>query len=308
MRVPAVARSRHLIAGTIAGLPLRALRGEALVEPQPYWCYGTDGQLGDVDQADAIAWGLSVQSPWWRLLWTVDDHLFHGESLWLATAVSTVDRRPLRMARVPFDHWSVEDGQVVDNDARPFPADRVVYIPGPHEGILSYAAGTVRQASDLEHVAGDVARHPIRFELHQTTDIVLTKDERTELITEARSALNANDGILFTNSGIETKEHRLDSANDLVIAGRNAAALDIARHVSMPGAMLDATTEGASLEYQTIDGRNQQWLDYGLSLYLEAVEARLSMDDIVAAGTRIAADTGSLTSLETPPTGPTQED
>ena len=76
----------------------------------------------------------------------------------------------------------------------------------------------------------------------------------------------------------------------------------------MPGAMLDATTEGSSLEYQTIDGRNQQWLDYGLSLYLDAVEARLSMDDVVAAGTRVAADTGSLTSLDTPPTGPTTED
>ena len=101
MRVPAVARARHLIAGTIAALPLRALRGDTLTEPQPYWCYGTDGQLGDIDTSDAIRWGLSVQSPWWRLLWTVDDHLFHGESLWLATALSTVDNRPLRLARVP---------------------------------------------------------------------------------------------------------------------------------------------------------------------------------------------------------------
>src|SRR4029077_6807926 len=109
-------------------------------------------------------------------------------------------------------------------------------------------------------------------------DVVMDADERHALITEARTALNANDGILFTNSAIETREHRLDSRNDLVIAVRNAAPLDVARHVSMPGAMLDATTEGASLEYQTIDGRNQQWLDYGLSLSLEAVEGRLSID------------------------------
>lgn len=308
MRVPAVARARHLIAGTVAALPLRALRGDTPVDPQPYWCYGTDGQLGDTSTDQAIAWGLSVQSPWYRLLWTVDDHLFHGESLWLATAVSTVDGRPLRMARVPFDHWSVEDGRVVDADARPFPADRVVYIPGPHEGILNYAGGTIRQASDLEHVAGDVARHPIRFELHQTTDVIMDAAERTALIAEARSALNANDGILFTNSAIETKEHRLDSANELVIAGRNASALDVARHVSMPGAMLDATTDGASLEYQTTEGRNQQWIDYGLTLYMAALDARLSMDDIVAAGTRVALDVAAITTPGTPPTGPTLED
>ena len=308
MRVPAVARARHLIAGTIASLPLRAYRSDVLVEPQPYWCYGTDGQLGDIARDDAIRWGLSVQSPWWRLLWTVDDHLFYGESLWLATATATADNRPLRLARVPYDHWSVEDGRVVDNDSQPFPADRVVYIPGPHEGILTYASGTVRQASDLEHVAGDVARHPIRFELHQTTDVVMAATERHDLITETRAALNANDGILFTNSAIQTIEHRLDSANDLVIAGRNAAALDVARHVSMPAAMLDATSEGASLEYQTTVARNQEWIDYGLTLYMQAVEARLSMDDVVAAGTHVAADLASITALETPATGPTLED
>src|SRR4029077_6832189 len=67
--------------------------------------------------------------------------------------------RPLRLARIPPGHWTVEDGQVVDNDSHPFPADRVVYIPGPHEGILTYAAATVRQAADLQHVGGDVARH-----------------------------------------------------------------------------------------------------------------------------------------------------
>ena len=145
MRVPAVARARHLIAGTGAALPLRALRGDALVETQPYWCYGTDGQLGDISASDAIRWGLSVQSPWWRLLWTLDDHLFYGESLWLATAVSAVDGRPLRMARIPYDHWTVEDGKVVDPDPSPIRPARVVYIPGPHEGILNYAASTIRQ-------------------------------------------------------------------------------------------------------------------------------------------------------------------
>ena len=120
--------------------------------------------------------------------------------------------------------------------------------------------------------------------------------------------MNANDGILFTNSAIQTIEHRLDSANDLVIAGRNAAALDVARHVSMPAAMLDATSEGASLEYQTTVARNQEWIDYGLTLYLQAVEARLSMDDVVAAGTHVAADLASITALETPAAGPTLED
>lgn len=310
MRVPAVARARHLLAGTIAPLPLRVLRRDnSLIDAQPYWCYGTDGQLGDVTLDQAVAWGLSYQSPYQRMLWTVDDHFFHGESLWLATALSDVDKRPLRAARVPMDHWSVDnEGRVVDLDSRPFPEDRVIYLPGPHEGLLNYASGTIRQASDLEAVAADVARHPIRFELHQTSGTTLNASERAELVTEARAALAKNDGILFTNPAIETKEHKLDSSSELVIAGRNAAALDIARHASIPGAMLDATTEGSSLEYQTTEGRNQQFLDYGVSLYLAAIDARLSMDDIVPAGQHTTFDLTTLTSPAPTPTGPTLED
>jgi hypothetical protein len=76
----------------------------------------------------------------------------------------------------------------------------------------------------------------------------------------------------------------------------------------MPAAMLDATTQGASLEYATLQGRNQQWIDYGLSLYMAAVSARLSMDDVVPQGQRVAFNDSDLTSPVASPTGfPTQD-
>ena len=78
-----------------------------------------------------------------------------------------------------------------------------------------------------------------------------------------------NDGILFTNNAIELVEHRVDS-DALQLGARNASALDVARLANMPAMMLDATAQGASLEYQTMTGRNQQWLDYGLALYMDA--------------------------------------
>lgn len=313
MRVPAVARGRHLTAGTLAGLPLRAMRGaeEIPAKEQPYWMYGTDGQLGDLTAEQCAKWGISPQSPWQRALWTADDHMFYGDSLWIATQLqggSTDRPRPLRMLRVPWDCWEYEAGVFLDSDMDPLPADRIVYIPGPHEGLLNFGQTTITQAASLESTAADVAAHPIRFELHQTTDATLSAADRGALVDEARAALAAHDGILFTNNAVETIEHRMDNANDLVIAGRNAAAVDIARHISMPAAMLDASTEGSSLEYQTLEGRNQQWLDYGLSLYLTAIESRLSMDDVLPAGQRAAFDTADLTSASPSPTGPVTED
>jgi hypothetical protein len=94
----------------------------------------------------------------------------------------------------------------------------------------------------------------------------------------------------------------------LQLGARNASALDVARDANMPAAMIDATTEGSSLEYQTLEGRNQQWLDYGLTLFMDPITARLSMDDVLPAGQRAAFDTTDWTAAEPAGTGPATED
>lgn len=308
MRVPAVARARHLTCGAIAKLPLEAFRAGDPVDPQPYWMQGTDGQTGTWPAGRLAAAGITAQSPWWRMLWTVDDHLFHGIAVWLVTRRSAPDPNtgrtfPIRMLRIPFAAWDIDtDGRIVDVDGKPFPQDDLIVIPGPHEGILTFGQTAIRQAADLEQTAADVARRPFRLELHQTTEVTLEPAERRAIVAETRAALADNDGILFTNSAIETKAHALNS-DALLIGGRNAAALNIARDVSMPAAMIDATTEGASLEYATTVGRNQQWVDYGLSLYTDAITSRLGMDDVLPAGQRAALNMTDLTSPTSTPTG-----
>lgn len=306
MRVPAVSRGRHLTCGAIAQLPLYTFRGAEQVDPQPYWTVGTDGQVGDLTPEQVKRYMIRPQSPWYRMLWTVDDLLFYGHSLWIVTR-RLVDGFPARMVRVPYPYWTInEHGEILDADGRPFEVP-IVYFPGPHEGILFFGQDTITQAADLERTASDVARRPFRLELHQTTDIKLTKAERTELVAETKAALADNNGVLMTNSAIETKKHSLDSG-ELLVSGRNAAALDIARHSSIPAAMIDATTEGASLEYTTLESRNQHWIDFGLSLYMDPITSRLGMDDVVPAGQRTDFDTTELTTLTVSPTGPNTED
>lgn len=340
--VPAIARSRHLIAGTVAGCPLQVLRVDALVEPQPGWATASDGQwgirgadgrfhtrigLGSLDhgwQSDVDRLGLEPQSLWQRMLDTVDDHLFYGESLWVVTAYegdagAGDTGRPARMLRVPWEFWDRQliesaDGPPVwlftDRGGQPIQrGDRplgLVYIPGPHEGICNFGQGSIRTAASLERSAADIAARPFRLELHQTTDVTLEPAEVSEIVTTARQALADNQGILFTNSAIESKDHGLTGAGggDLLIGVRNASAVDAARLCSIPAALIDATTPGASLEYATLEGRNQQWVDYGLSLYFGAIKARLSMDDVVPIGQRVAFDLSDLTTTLPAPTGP----
>ena len=303
MQVPAVSRSRHLICATIAKLPLVVLRGATPVPDQPYWCSGTDGQLGALSDADRTRFGLYTgQSPFQRMLATADDLLFYGWSLWLITRTD-VDGFPLRAVRIPYTGWDVSaDGHLIDADGHPFDAAGVILIQGPHEGVLNFGARSIRAASTLESTAAEVARTPFRIGLHQTSEITLSAAERAEIVAETRRALADNQGILFTNSALEVTEYRLDSA-ELLIGGRQAAALDVARHVHIPGAMIDAEPTGNSLTYSNPESRNTQFLDYCLSAYTDAIAAALSMDAVVPAGQRTAFDTSTLTTILAPPTG-----
>ena len=296
MMVPAVARARHLICTTIAQLPLVAYRGadELPPETQPVWMYGTD----------------TIQSPYQRMLWTLDDILFFGASLWQVVATATNGDRmlPSRMLRVPYDSWDVNTaGQVVDLDGQPYPADQVVLIPGPHEGILAFGQRALRTAALLERSVVDVAASPFRLELHQITSDVLTTEEIAAFVASARRALSENHGVLFTNPAIETKAHG-QAAEQLLIEGRNASAVDAARLCNIPAAMVDANAAGASLTYETAAGRNQQFVDYSLRSYMQPVAARLSQDDILPRGQRAQFDLTDFVAQLPAPGSPITQD
>lgn len=296
MTVPAIARARKLLCTTVASWPLRAYRGpDPLPDAdQPSWMYRTDG----------------ATSPWHRMLWTVDDLLFYGWSLWRVTefAAPSVGGFPLRMVHVPYESWDVNGADVVDADGHPIPAAEIVLIPGPDEGILATGRRTIRTAALLEATTGSVASHPFRLEVHQVSGDQLEAHERTQLISEVRRALADNDGIIYTNQAIETKELGSGGAEQLLIEGRNASAVDCARLVGIPAAMIDATTAGASLTYETTAGRNQQFLDYGAAAYSAAIAARLGMDDVIPRGQRAVLDSSDFTAPLAPAGAPSTLD
>jgi hypothetical protein len=282
MAVPAMARARHLLVGAVATCPLVAYAGQDPLpdDQQPAWCYRTDGDV----------------SPWHRMAWTVDDLLFSGWSLWAVDRGA--DGALLAADRVPRDRWSFGDGGTVLVDDRPAKRADVLLLPGPHEGVLTFAARTIRSASRMERAAARHASNPVpSVELRQTQDVPLSDAERDSLVASWVSARASDNGAVgFTSYGIEA--HPLGQVPEqLLVEGRNAAAVDVARHVSMPAAMLDATSAGASLTYETTQGRSGQFLDYGVRLYVDAIAARLSMDDVLPRGKRIVLDTSALTAL-----------
>jgi hypothetical protein len=289
MRIPAFARARNIIATTLARLPLIVLAGDVELPAPPSWPTRTD----------------QLSSPFHRMLWTIDDHLFYGESLWSRT--NGVDGFPLSMSRVPYWDWQVDDDRRILVDGVPQAADQVVFLPGPHEGVLDYGDTAIRAATITEANAQATAARPFRVELHQTTDEPLSDDDIARLVARCKAALATNDGILFTNNAVEAKVHPFDSSQ-LLVEGRNANDVNMARLASIPAALVDATSAGSSLTYETIEGRNQQAVDYGFAAYAAAICARLSMDDIVPRGQRVVFDLADLVGLHPAATGPTLTD
>jgi hypothetical protein len=294
MAVPAMARCRHILCGFGARAPLKAYQDETELAEQPPWTYRTDVP--------------TMLPPFHRMLWTIDDVLFSGWSMWAVARYE--DGQHVRdAARVPIDWWHFdEDGEVKfgDND---IPYDDVILIPGPHEGVLNFGQTAIRHASRLMRAAGLAGDNPTpQIDLHDEGETQLTDDEIDSLTARwADARRGENGGVAYTSKGINAKPLGQHEGAFLIDA-RNAAAVDVARSASVPAATIDATLDKSSLTYETTEGRNGQLIDYGLNMYLDAIAARLSMDDVVPAGTRIGFDLESIAGSALPLTGPSTED
>lgn len=278
MRVPTIARARNLISAGIAGMPLMAHNKNGTVETSP----------AIVQQPDP---GLPALTTW---TWIVDELMFHG-SAWLyvleddPTSHRARRVRVLPQTKILFD----QAGEPYGFKDRPLPG-RWIRIDGPHEGLLTYGRHSIRAALSIEAAYRRAAEMPIPvIELHQTGPTPkVTPAERDEIIASWVAARKSRTGaVAYTSSNIEAKPHGMP-AETLLVAARDAAALDMARLCGIPAWAADVSVQGSSLTYSNIVDRNRELVDFSFAPYMQAIEARFSMDDILPRGTwaRFATD------------------
>jgi hypothetical protein len=250
-------------------------------------------------------------TPQSRLAWTVDDLIFYGWSLWeFKRSSPSSGSWPLSAVRIARERWELDgdnhlhlDGMLVRDTSD------LILIPGLHEGVLTYGCDAIRDTKALYAVVRERINNPVpQVDLHQTGGKQLNGDEIRTLRNDwAAARTGQNGGVAYTNEWIEAKPFG-NGGENLLIEARNAAALDLARMIGVHGGMIDATTPKASLNYETTTGRNGEFLDLDLALYMTPIAARLSLDDVVPRGRRVALDTIDFSSTSIDPTGPTSED
>jgi len=283
LSLPPVAKGRDAIQA-IATLPLNAYRVEDLV-PAPWLARSSYG------------------SPWLRMQATLDDLIFDGAALWWidrGTRTTILDA-----SYVERESWEIDpDGRILVNSDTVSP-EQVCLFTGPIPGgLLTRGRTTISAGLDLEATwSGRVASPAPLVELHQTTDDTLEPEEIQAMLTSWSTARRSLTGaVAYTPAHIQAIIHG-QSMSDLLIAARNQLAVDIASHMGLPVSTTNASLATSTLTYKT-QSTETTALTEALIPWHTSVTARLSEDDITAAGTRIAFDTSRFAA----PTGAQTED
>ena len=287
-KVGALVKGRSLITGTLSRQPLAKFRGETKVAPDP-WMFRTNTR----------------EPPQERMAWTIDDLIYGGSSLW------AVERgaggRITDAIRVHPDDWEVTADLKILVNGISFPEDEVILFNGPQAGLLDIAADDIRAAIAMKRAWAQRVDTPVPLvALKQVDDIEQTDDEIQELVDTWDEARRAG-GTAFVPKGLDV-EAMGTTPTDLFVEGRNASRLDIANYLSLPAALLEGSTATASLTYSTKETSRNELVDLSLAYWATPIEARLSQDDVVPRGQRVAFDLEYLSTPTQPAQGPASED
>ena len=275
MTVPAVARARNIIAGTIASLEMST------------YLEATEAQIPNrpvIKQPDpSLARGTTV-------VWTIDDLLFYGQAHWQVLAVSPEDGRVTQARRIdPLRVNTRTDatGQMilaytVDGEVVPMKGvGSLITFWGPDEGILNRASRTINAAIELEAAALRMAQEPIPAMVLRNEGMNLPADQKEALLTAFKSARRTR-STAYVEGPINLEVVGLDSAQMQLTEARAYTASEIARVMNIPAWYINA--ESATSTYSNVSAERRSLLDFSLRPYLDAFESRLSMDDITPRG------------------------
>jgi len=284
MSVPAVARARNLICGTIASMPVEMFVQDAAtqelrgVPPLPW----VDQPQVDIPRMTTLAY-------------TVDSLWFYGRGYWMVTEVYQEDGRPRRFRWVdPLDitfDVDLDTGLVTRYYFRLNPTPRsgvgsLVVFTSIDEGLLVRAGQTIRTCVELEKAALDFARNPAPSVTLKNTGMDLPSDQVQALLDRWRESRRQSGGaVAYLSAAMDLDSVGFSPRDLAMVEAREFQVAEIARATNIPPALLGANI--GSMSYQNVQAERRSLLDLALQPYMSAIEQRLSMDDVTPRGTSL---------------------
>lgn len=281
MRLAPVSKARRVIATNIGRLPLTAA--------------GKDGkplanQPAIIGQPET---GITRST---SLTWLADSLIFYPAAWWQITR-RDAEGRPAAVRWVPEGEADVNAaGQLTGAFGHACRPDDGIRFDSPDAGLLCDGRDTLRRAIRLNRAAALAEDNPVpSLDIHNDGD-ELTDDEINTLLKSWTNARQTS-GVGYSSRSLKVTPLG-QPPEQLLIDGRKAITLELARHIGVPAWTIDAPIEGTSLNYSNAASRNRELIDTALSPYMTAITDRLSMDDITPHGTTVSFDTDALTRPE----------
>ena len=277
--VPAIARCRNLIAGTIASIPLETYSmttGEEL--PNLPW----------VDQLD------KRQPMEVTIAWLVDSLFYYGVAYLRVEEVYKDDNRPARFSWMQNDRVTVKyaannsevDYYMVNNIRVPDSGvGSLVTFQGFDQGLLLRQATTIRAAIDLEKAAAIAAQTPMGSGYIKNTGADLP-DQQVQGILNSWKSARQSKATAYLTSTLEFNPISFAPKDMMYNEAKAYLALDLARACNVPAHMIDAEMIRTNT-YQNVLDQRKEFAAYTLMPYINAIQSRLSMDDLLPRGQKV---------------------
>jgi HK97 family phage portal protein len=271
MTVPAVARARGILAGSIGTIPMETYN-------KITGAHVTNRTL--IEQPDPALPRVNTIS------WLVDDLLFHGAAYLQVLDVSLEDGRPYRARRINPGRvtWNVNsDGTMITGynvDTNPVPhtgLNSLIVFQGIEEGLIARAGRTLKTAIELEQASYRMASEPVPQMVLMNEGMNLPGDQVAGLMDTFKRARRER-STAYVEGPIKLEVVGLDSAQMQMVEARQFLSAEIARTCGIPAWYLNA--ESASMTYSNVTAERRSLLDFGLRPFIAILEERLSMDDV----------------------------
>lgn len=273
MTVPSVARARNLICGTVASIPLEYYNkrtGEVIAPPR--W----------INQ-------LSKSQPSFvTITWIVDSLMFYGTAYLLVTERYAEDGRPsafewIANTRVTFttDIYGLYVTQYYV-DANPVDMNDIVTIQGFDEGVLDRGGRTIQAAIDVERAAATNSANPQPTGFLKNSGADLPPNEVQGLIAAWKRA-RQNNSTAYLTSTLDYNPVSFTPKDMMYNEAIQNLSTQIARVCNVPAYYLSAD-QNTTMTYANVQDERKQFYALSIEPYIQAVQTRLSMDDISTSG------------------------
>lgn len=278
MQVPSIARARNVICNTLGSIPLELYARDGRHMRNHSWM-----EQPDLNTPKSVT-----------MAWTIDSLAFFGRAYWQVTNTYAEDNRPSRFAwidprRITWETNS-SNTQIAQYyvDLNPVPMSGIgslITFQALEDGVLARGGKTIATAHALENAAYNASQDPVPMGILKNTGFDLSEDQIISSLNAWKQARKTK-STAYLNNSFEYQSVGFSSREGQLVEARQHIASEIARLMNVPAYVVGAD-QMANMTYSNAVDVRKDLVNNTLRGYIAAIEDRLNMADITAAGTYV---------------------